>query len=683
MNGYKLIWVLVSLLSILHVANGAPPANDDYQDAQTVGNVTSLSFDTTVATFDGPGECVATTSRNIWYCYTATCTGCATISLCGSSYDTKLAVYDGCGSAPDASNLLRCNDDSCGHQSELKLTVTAGNDYLIEIGGFRSEYGAGVLTISCDSGAGPPSNDDFSNATSIGNVTDLAFDTGCATFDGSGVYITSSNVWFCYTPAVSCNVTVSTEGSSFDTVLAVYGGCNTIPSLGNLINFNDDGPASRQAEVSFPATAGNGYLIEVGGYNADTGPGLISVSCDSVIPDGDNDNCSNAEQISDVTNLAFDTSSATFDGPGHCMDGPNIWYIYTATCTGNATVSLCGSSYDTKLAVYEGSGCNPSLNRLIQCNDDSCGRQSEVTFDVTAGQQYLIEVGGFSDDTGEGLMNISCEGIAPVEESDLGDAPDSTNNYSNNMTAYPKGGPSGVKAHYPTVFNDGSSTAPYGPIHMNALAVAHLGKKVTSEQEADIGPDQDFFNNIRPQNNSPDNDNGDDGIVFPVNMPKCRWSTLDYIVNVINPGTNLWVNIWCDWNRDGDWDDDSTSDQALVCTKGFVSEWVVQNHYLINLPVGLNQLTSPAFMPWHPDKGIEQIWMRITLSEKPWTGGSAPGVRGNGGSGPQAGYDNGETEDYYFIPDTSFSVCEDFNGDGVINLQDLAAITSEWLDNCP
>jgi hypothetical protein len=75
--------------------------------------------------------------------------------------------------------------------------------------------------------------------------------------------------------------------------------------------------------------------------------------------------------------------------------------------------------------------------------------------------------------------------------------------------------------------------------------------------------------------------------------------------------------------------------------------------------------------------------MRITLSEKPWTGGSAPGNRSNNGSGPQEGYDTGETEDYYFIPDKSFFICEDFNGDGVIDLQDLAAFTSEWLENCP
>ncbi len=366
------------------------------------------------------------------------------------------------------------------------------------------------------------------------------------------------------------------------------------------------------------------------------------------------------------------------------MTSPNIWYIYTATCTGEATVSLCGSGYDTKLAVYNGGGCNPSLSRLIECNDDSCGWQSEVTFDATAGQQYLIEVGGFGDNKGQGLISVSCEGSAPTGQSDLGDAPDSTNNFGRNMTAYPKGGPSGVKAHYPTVFNDGRTTGPFGPKHLNAdRVVAHLGKIITSEDEADTGPDQDITNNIKPTTNTPDNDKGDNSVIFPVNMPKCRWTTLDYIVNVVNPGTNLWVNIWCDWNRDGDWDDTTITNPSLTCSKGIVSEWAVQNQYLINLPAGLNQITTPAFLSWHPDAGNKQIWMRITLATKPWTGGSSPGLRGNGGSGPQNGWEYGETEDYYFTPDSSFSICEDYNGDGVINLQDLAAFTTDWLENCP
>ena len=39
------------------------------------------------------------------------------------------------------------------------------------------------------------------------------------------------------------------------------------------------------------------------------------------------------------------------------------------------------------------------------------------------------------------------------------------------------------------------------------------------------------------------------------------------------------------------------------------------------------------------------MWMRISLSEQRWSGGG--GTIGYGGSGPQGGYEFGETEDYY------------------------------------
>ncbi|MBW7991090.1 MAG: hypothetical protein FVQ84_13890, partial [Planctomycetes bacterium] len=339
----------------------------------------------------------------------------------------------------------------------------------------------------------PPSNNNCQNAMRIGEVINQAFNTSYATFDGTGHCTSSPNIWYRYTALRSCNVTVSLCGSNYDTALTIYRGSECFPEQDNMIGCNDDA-CGRQSEITFPATAGNEYLIEVGGFGVSIGTGVISISCDSEPPVNlNNDDCQNAKLIGNVTGLTFDTSNSTFDGPGHCLTSPNIWYIYTATCTGEAIVSLCGSGYDTKMAVYSGGGCNPSLNRLIECNDDGCGWQSEIILDVTAGQQYLIEVGGFGDNTGQGLISVSCEGSVPTSQSDLGDAPDSTNNFGRNMTAYPKGGPSGVRAHYPTVFNDGRTTGPFGPIHLNAQAVvAHLGKNITGENEADTGPDQDI-----------------------------------------------------------------------------------------------------------------------------------------------------------------------------------------------
>ncbi|MHC4498102.1 MAG: hypothetical protein ACYS21_03200, partial [Planctomycetota bacterium] len=122
-----------------------------------------------------------------------------------------------------------------------------------------------------------------------------------------------------------------------------------------------------------------------------------------------NDDCANAQAVGDVVDQPFDTTCATFDGGGHCTTAQNIWYCYTATCTGYVTVSLCGSSYDTMLAVYNGCACYPTFDDRIECDDDSCGRQSEITFWAVDGNDYLIEVGGYWSDAGQGLLSIWCD----------------------------------------------------------------------------------------------------------------------------------------------------------------------------------------------------------------------------------------------------------------------------------
>jgi len=127
-----------------------------------------------------------------------------------------------------------------------------------------------------------------------------------------------------------------------------------------------------------------------------------------------NDYCFDAIPISgNVTNRRFDTTDCQYDGPEPeiCMDSPNIWYCYTAQRTCNVTVSLCGSSYDTMLSIYDGCGCPPRRSDLMACNDDACGQQSEITFFAFAGNKYMIEVGGWTETSwGPGVLNIRCEG---------------------------------------------------------------------------------------------------------------------------------------------------------------------------------------------------------------------------------------------------------------------------------
>ncbi|MHC4705227.1 MAG: hypothetical protein ACYTFQ_32155, partial [Planctomycetota bacterium] len=409
---------VVLLFCAAHVALGATvaptvvrPPNNDCDKAEPVGDVTNLAFDTSRATFDGPGHFMR--SPNLWYCYTATCTGEVTISLAGSQFDTKLAVYNGCECYPQSNDLIKSNDDFHGQQSEVTFSATAASQYLIEVGGYnQTAKGRGVINITCDGQGCKVQNDDCDKAQTVADATNLQFDTSCATFDGLGHCMTSPNIWYRYTAAGTGEVTVSLAGSSFDTKLAVYEGTDCHPNIDAMLGCNDDFDNKLTSQITFPAQAGVEYLIEVGGYSSDeVGPGLLNIVSDLTPPPAPKDNCANAIAIGDVTDLVFDTSEATFDGPGLCLTSPNIWYCYTASCTGEVTVSLAGSSFDTMLAVYNGCDCNPTAADMLGCNDDAnFSYQSEVYFAAVAGNKYLIEIGGYGNETGQGVLNVSCAG---------------------------------------------------------------------------------------------------------------------------------------------------------------------------------------------------------------------------------------------------------------------------------
>lgn len=172
-----------------------------------------------------------------------------------------------------------------------------------------------------------------------------------------------------------------------------------------------------------PPVCGNGKLET--GEECDDGNNVngdgCNASCQTEVSTVVNDFCSAAITIGDGA-LVFSNAGAGTDGPAEPLDclyfgsdqiESDIWYCYTATCTGPATASLCGSEFDTRLAVYAGCGC-PSA-RPLACSDDDCGAmaetyQSRVQFDAVAGQSYMVRVGGYSgtDEEGDGRLTVRC-----------------------------------------------------------------------------------------------------------------------------------------------------------------------------------------------------------------------------------------------------------------------------------
>jgi hypothetical protein len=431
--------------------NTATPQNDACADAIVVADGVTL-FSTTGATTDGNTDAMCNmggdnnVTRDVWFRYTATATGNTTFSLCGSTFDTRLAIYPS-GCTPAANTALACNDDSnqCGagsRQSFLTFATTAGTQYLIRAGGHLNATGNAVLTITSPV---PPPNDNCANAFVL-PVGTWAFTTLNATNDAPAGCNITREVWYGFIADANGTVEVHTcVGTGFDTVLAAYnaGAPMLCPPAGAALACNDDA-CGRQSRITFPVVNGNTYLIAVGGFSNAMGDGFITRS--AVIPGAGpaNNICANAAPATNGNN-PYTTVGATTDGPAQCVNTTNdVWFRYIATATGQVEMNTCASTFDTVLSAFAGDCAD--LGTPLACNDDACGtngRQSRIRFQVGIGRTYLVRIGGFGGNTGTGTLQIAAPAGAPVNDPCILGAPVGNGVTPYNTTGATTDGPAG------------------------------------------------------------------------------------------------------------------------------------------------------------------------------------------------------------------------------------------------
>ncbi|MCH8343247.1 MAG: hypothetical protein IH983_04595 [Planctomycetes bacterium] len=267
----------------------------------------------------------------------------------------------------------------------------------------------------------PPNNDLCLDRRPIFNGK-TPFDNTASALDGPTCDANmTTDVWWNYTADFTGDLQVDTcqdgpPGTLTDTVLTVYNGCGCGAALGcltdvppgNELASDDDscGVVGFSSTVTVPVVQGNCYKIQVGGWNGTTGTGIVTLSKPPPPPVLNNNLCIERRPIDQDALTPFDTTAATTDGVadplclffGVPQIFNDIWYNFTPAVTDTFDISLCGSSYDTKLAVYLGCVC--PTGAPIACNDDFCGLQSQVKVDLVAGQCYKIRVGGFTDGGG-------------------------------------------------------------------------------------------------------------------------------------------------------------------------------------------------------------------------------------------------------------------------------------------
>ena len=236
---------------------------------------------------------------------------------------------------------------------------------------------------------------------------------------------------------------------------------------------------------------------------------------------------------------------------------------------------------------------------------------------------------------------LSCNGSLHIvpPNSDGGDAADSSNNFGVGMTTYP----SGIVANFPTTYR-GLGGIP-GMIHWNPIADSWLGLNVSGEFDADLSPDADSMTNIDPTSNSADRDNFDDGVrTGTLNLGNCITNTFQYDIRVVGARKLRYVNVWMDYDRDGDWNDTIRCRDASGRMRTF-TEWVVRNRASNLAPrVAPYTFVIPAFWSVNPPTPTNPMWMRMTLAESRAVTLTAALADGRG---PISGYRYGETEDYY------------------------------------
>jgi hypothetical protein len=101
------------------------------------------------------------------------------------------------------------------------------------------------------------------------------------------------------------------------------------------------------------------------------------------------------------------------------VTSPGVWYVLndnTGLVT-DITITMCNGTtdYDAKLSVYTGDCGTPPLTCVVG-NDDTCGLQSEVSFQSDGNTTFLILVHGFGGATGNFELDIQCSPVPPPND---------------------------------------------------------------------------------------------------------------------------------------------------------------------------------------------------------------------------------------------------------------------------
>jgi hypothetical protein len=202
--------------------------------------------------------------------------------------------------------------------------------------------------------------------------------------------------WFLIDPPCPGRFLVNTVEATFPTVLSSYSGsCDDRV----LMDCNSENPGWGNDAVVQVDTTNGPVLVRVAGARGSSG--MYTMMVTSLAPV--NDTCFGAQALEPGTYpvcnqfATQDYLTDVYCSP-RLMPSNDLWYTFTPTCSGTATIAAHNNTFDTVLAAYTG-GCFAGY-QLLACNDDSFpyGTGSMLQFPATAGVTYTLRLGGYYAD---------------------------------------------------------------------------------------------------------------------------------------------------------------------------------------------------------------------------------------------------------------------------------------------
>ncbi len=228
--------------------------------------------------------------RSLWWRWDAGADGEVRIDTDGSEVDTLLAVYTGAEIqrlVPVAAN----DDHGLGVTSRVRFAVTRGTSYAIAVDamGGESQSAEGRVALRLTFLAEPiprPVNDRFNDRTRLLESLDrirVETTNRHATRESGEPWhaqvVGDASIWWEWKATAARPVLLTTEGSDFDTVVAVYEG----DTLGGLVPVasGDDIDSSTgvlTTALTWTPVAGKRYQIAIDGFDGDSGKVCLSLS---------------------------------------------------------------------------------------------------------------------------------------------------------------------------------------------------------------------------------------------------------------------------------------------------------------------------------------------------------------------------------------------------------------------